>query len=204
MWCLGRQRHALSKCAPSLTCADLSLYAVVYPHKSNRQVGEHIRASIEPLLRRYMVDLTLSGHVHSYYRTCAVFDERCTDDTPDNAAANAAPVAGALSSTSSGAGGGEQRRAFSVQGGGGGDEGGHGTVHLVVGSAGHQLSGMEEGQEEWVVAAERVFGYTKFLVDGRGSMTAEFVESESGSVLDSFKVQASGERLRRACPAAAS
>lgn len=50
---------------------------VVYPHKSNRVVGEHLRGSLEALFASYGVDVVLSGHVHSYYRTCAVYDERC-------------------------------------------------------------------------------------------------------------------------------
>ncbi|KAI8467130.1 MAG: Metallo-dependent phosphatase-like protein [Monoraphidium minutum] len=152
---------------------------VVYPHKSNRQVGEHIRAALEPLLRRHLVDLAISGHVHSYYRTCPVFDESCTDGDDETSA------------------GGRIRR------GGGGGGGGHGTVHLVVGSAGHKLSALEEGQEEWVAAAERVWGYTRFSVESGSRMAVEFVESETGRVLDAFELAASAERLRGACPAAA-
>jgi hypothetical protein len=135
---------------------------VVYPHKSNRQVGEHIRDSLEPLLRQHLVDLTLAGHVHSYFRTCPVYNERCTD-------------------------------------GGGGA---HGIVHVVVGSAGRKLSAVEDGQEEWIAAAERVWGYTRFNVDSAERMAVEFVESETGRVLDAFDVEASEERLRHACPAA--
>lgn len=50
---------------------------VVYPHKDNRIVGEHIRDSIEHMFVKYEVDLTIAGHVHSYYRTCAVADGEC-------------------------------------------------------------------------------------------------------------------------------
>lgn len=41
---------------------------VVYPHKDNRVVGDHIRDAIEDVLVRYDVDLTIAGHVHTYYR----------------------------------------------------------------------------------------------------------------------------------------
>lgn len=50
---------------------------VVYPHKSNRIVGDHLRAQLEGLLNEYQVDLVVSGHVHSYSRTCNVLDEEC-------------------------------------------------------------------------------------------------------------------------------
>ena len=41
---------------------------VVYPHTSNRDVGAHLRDSLEDLLIEYRVDMVVSGHVHSYYR----------------------------------------------------------------------------------------------------------------------------------------
>ncbi|PSC73373.1 inactive purple acid phosphatase 2 [Micractinium conductrix] len=50
---------------------------VVYPHKSNRIVGDHLRDQLEDLFNEYQVDLVLSGHVHSYSRTCNVLKERC-------------------------------------------------------------------------------------------------------------------------------
>ncbi|GAB4817121.1 hypothetical protein N2152v2_004167 [Parachlorella kessleri] len=53
---------------------------VVFPHKSNRIVGEHLREALEDLLNEYEVDLVLSGHVHSYSRTCNVLDWRCADE----------------------------------------------------------------------------------------------------------------------------
>ncbi len=50
---------------------------VAYPHKSNRIVGDHLRASLERLLLRHRVDLTIAGHVHAYFRTCAVAGGNC-------------------------------------------------------------------------------------------------------------------------------
>lgn len=53
---------------------------VVYPHKDNRIVGEHLLQSLEPLLLQHRVDATVSGHVHSYARTCSVIDGVCRTD----------------------------------------------------------------------------------------------------------------------------
>eukprot|EP00887_Chlorella_sp_A99_P004312 scaffold15.g4312.t1 len=50
---------------------------VVYPHKSNRVVGEHLRQHVEHLFDKYEVDLVLSGHMHSYSRACNVLGGRC-------------------------------------------------------------------------------------------------------------------------------
>lgn len=35
----------------------------------------HLREYLEDLLLEYRVDLVLSGHVHSYYRSCSVQQE---------------------------------------------------------------------------------------------------------------------------------
>lgn len=50
---------------------------VVFPHKSNRVVAEHLRQQLEQTLNDFEVDLVLSGHVHSYARTCNVLDGNC-------------------------------------------------------------------------------------------------------------------------------
>jgi hypothetical protein len=34
---------------------------VAYPHKSNREVADHLRAQMEPLLLQHKVDLTVAG-----------------------------------------------------------------------------------------------------------------------------------------------
>ncbi len=41
--------------------------------------AEHLRRQLESLLNKHEVDLVLSGHVHSYARTCNVLDGKCTD-----------------------------------------------------------------------------------------------------------------------------
>ena len=42
--------------------------------------AEHLRGSLESLFNQYNVDLVLSGHVHSYARTCNVYNEKCVDN----------------------------------------------------------------------------------------------------------------------------
>ena len=42
--------------------------------------ADHLRDSLESLFNEFNVDLVLSGHVHSYARTCNVYNERCVDN----------------------------------------------------------------------------------------------------------------------------
>lgn len=51
---------------------------VVKPHHVNRKVAKHLRKQLEDVLVKYGVDAVLSGHVHSFSRTCAVVDRDCT------------------------------------------------------------------------------------------------------------------------------
>lgn len=141
---------------------------VVYPHKSNREVGEHIRDTIEHLMEKHKVDLTVAGHVHSYYRTCAVYDEQCISERSyaDN------------------------RRHHDCDSG----DCEHGTVNFVIGSAGHKLSEVERGQEVWVLSDVREWGYSRFTVQGSEKLVAEFVSSETGEVLDDVVVIATAAR----------
>lgn len=41
--------------------------------------AEHLRGQLESLFNEMEVDLVLSGHVHSYARTCNVLNEHCVD-----------------------------------------------------------------------------------------------------------------------------
>lgn len=172
---------------------------VVFPHKSNREVGEHIRAQIEPLLLQRKVDLTIAGHVHSYYRSCAVQDEQCVDGYTHAAAAAAGAGAGPSSegdaagsshTTAAGAAAGLQRQEQ------------HGIVHLIIGSAGRKLSDVERDQAEWCVETVKEWGYGRFTVRGSRSLLVEYVSSEAGEVLDSVELrQPAGDAL--CSPAAA-
>lgn len=50
---------------------------VPYPHKANRLAGERLRRSLEPLVDAAGFDLVLSGHVHSFARSCNAAGLRC-------------------------------------------------------------------------------------------------------------------------------
>jgi hypothetical protein len=70
--------RAVDRCAsPWLVVGMHRPMYVPYPHKSNRVVAEQLRGSLEGALSGAGVDLVVSGHVHSYHRTCAVLGGRC-------------------------------------------------------------------------------------------------------------------------------
>lgn len=176
--------RSVDRCvSPWLVIAIHRPLYVVYPHKSNRYVGDHLRASLEPLLREYRVDAAVSGHVHVYYRTCPVVaggretgggsDGRCVDERDrDSGAMSGADAlrmaAGSSSSSpsnnsSSSLASGQQSNHF-------------GTVHLVVGSGGHKLSGASGDQPRWVRALfDREYGYLRLKAKGGERLVVEFV-----------------------------
>ncbi|KAK9800257.1 hypothetical protein WJX73_008466 [Symbiochloris irregularis] len=59
-------------------------------HQSDIVVASDLRSAMEDLFFTYQVDLTLSGHVHLYERTCPVFRKTCVPDAADGSAG--APV----------------------------------------------------------------------------------------------------------------
>jgi hypothetical protein len=67
-------------------------------------------------------------------------------------------------------------------------------VHFTIGSAGHKLSEVERGQEDWLAASVQRYGFGRFSVEGGNRLVAEYVGSESGRVLDSVEVRATAER----------
>jgi hypothetical protein len=147
---------------------------VVFPHKDNRVVGEHLAQQIEGLLAASDVDLVISGHVHTYCRTCPVYKEKCFPG---------------------GRGGGPPANGTARAPG----NTGKGVVHLVVGTAGHELSDVDDSQYEWVAATRQRYGYVRATV-AEGAMHVEFVSSETGAVLDRAKLHndwASSEQCRQ-------
>jgi hypothetical protein len=70
---------AVDRCVtPWLVVAGHRPLYVPFPHKSNREVGDHLRGFLEPLLEAAGVDVYVSGHVHAYARTCNVWrDGQC-------------------------------------------------------------------------------------------------------------------------------
>jgi hypothetical protein len=170
---------------------------VVYPHKSNREVGEHLRSNIEDLLLRYKVDATISGHVHSYYRTCPVHDGECIPGW------SSPPTHEQAAGLMSGSSNGSMRSTQNTYGCGDMENGAdgsasnkcqHGMAHFVIGSAGRKLADVERGQEEWCVATLHEWGYGRFTVEGRDSLIMEFVSSETGEVLDSVTLRGTAVR----------
>eukprot|EP00775_Hariotina_reticulata_P005096 gene5096-5337_t len=171
---------------------------VVYPHKSNREVGEHIRSNIEDLLLLYKVDATISGHVHSYYRTCPVRDAGCIPDWASPPAHQ--PSAGLTSDSHSSSNATRNSYGCVLETNADGSVSNkcqHGVVHFVIGSAGRKLSDVEKGQEDWCAAKLREWGYGRFTVDGSNSLIMEFVGSETGEVLDSVTLRSTADRDSR-------
>ncbi|KAG1677551.1 hypothetical protein FOA52_014449 [Chlamydomonas sp. UWO 241] len=73
--------QSVHRCAtPWLVVLQHRPMYVVFPHKSNLIVGDHLREYLEDLFLEYKVDLVLSGHVHSNYRSCVVAREKCSSD----------------------------------------------------------------------------------------------------------------------------
>jgi hypothetical protein len=142
-------------------------------------VGEHLRQQLEPLLLDARVDLTVAGHVHSYFRTCPVADGEC---------ARPQDYSSSSSSSSSGAGPTAQQDTYSK------DQQRHGIAHFVIGSAGHRLSDVGHSQEAWLAADLQRFGFGRFTVDGASSLVAEFVASEDGEVLDRVELRPTAAR----------
>ncbi|WIA30488.1 hypothetical protein OEZ86_000572 [Tetradesmus obliquus] len=188
---LEKDLSAVDRCAtPWLVVLLHRPLYVVYPHKSNREVGAHLRASIEDLLQQHRVDLTVAGHVHSYYRTCPVYDEACIPGF-DQGSGDGDDYFYHSSSSSSRRSGSRGGSEYGCDGDGNCK---HGIVHFTIGSAGHKLSEVERGQEEWLAASVQRYGFGRFRVEGSDRLVAEYVGSESGRVLDSVEVRATAER----------
>jgi hypothetical protein len=166
---LAAELAAVDRCAsPWLVLVMHRPMYVVFPHKENALVGEHLAASIEELLSEYGVDLVLSGHVHSYTRSCPVYRGKC------QAKGGAQQAAGGTSGSGSSSAGGDAV----------GKKVGYGTVHLVIGTGGHVLSDVADDQHDWLEASLQRYGYGRFAVSME-QLVVEFVSSESGAVLDS-------------------
>eukprot|EP00193_Tetraselmis_chui_P004558 CAMPEP_0177763180 /NCGR_PEP_ID=MMETSP0491_2-20121128/6735_1 /TAXON_ID=63592 /ORGANISM="Tetraselmis chuii, Strain PLY429" /LENGTH=542 /DNA_ID=CAMNT_0019279273 /DNA_START=314 /DNA_END=1942 /DNA_ORIENTATION=+ len=50
---------------------------VAHPHHGNTRVGKHLRREFEHLLSKHNVDVVINGHVHSYLRTCPIYNKDC-------------------------------------------------------------------------------------------------------------------------------
>mmetsp|Transcript_42965 Transcript_42965/g.77046 ORF Transcript_42965/g.77046 Transcript_42965/m.77046 type:complete len:193 (-) Transcript_42965:520-1098(-) len=45
--------------------------------QGNTRVGKHLRREFEHLLSKHNVDVVINGHVHSYLRTCPIYNKDC-------------------------------------------------------------------------------------------------------------------------------
>jgi hypothetical protein len=162
---------------------------VVLPHKSNRYVADHLRSFLDPMLRAYRVDAVVSGHVHAFYRSCVVSSAPSAsggDVSEEEGGSVGRCVHGGRGGADSGAlsradaraaAAGREEEGEEEQDGGDDD---HGTVHLVVGSGGHKLSGASGAQPRWVRALfDRAYGYLRLQANGAETLLVEFVSPAS-------------------------
>ncbi|XP_031500928.1 probable inactive purple acid phosphatase 1 [Nymphaea colorata] len=116
-------------------------------------------AAVETLLMQYQVDLVLFGHVHSYERTCALYEDVCV----------AMP-----SKDSNGVDTYDQSNYTA-------------PVHAIIGMAGFTLSNFSDDPPIWSLVRISEFGYVRFNAT-RKQLKAEFVNSSTRIVRDSFKL----------------
>lgn len=78
LWLEKELQTAVNRCTtPWLLVAMHRPAYVPFPHKSNRKVAKHLKRLLESDFSRYGVDMVISGHVHSYLRTCSVLHGSC-------------------------------------------------------------------------------------------------------------------------------
>lgn len=74
----GDRIGSIDRCrTPFVVLAAHRPMYVPRPHKANRLAGEELRKSLEPLVDAAGFDLVLSGHVHSFARSCNAAGLRC-------------------------------------------------------------------------------------------------------------------------------
>ncbi|CAN6444135.1 unnamed protein product [Victoria cruziana] len=116
-------------------------------------------AAVEPLLMQYQVDVSLFGHVHSYERTCTLYEDVCV----------AMPSKG-----SDGVDTYDQSNYTA-------------PVHVIIGMAGFTLNNFTDDPPSWSLVRISEFGYVMFG-STREQLKAEFVASSTRIVKDSFKL----------------
>ncbi|GLE02468.1 hypothetical protein PINS_up011306 [Pythium insidiosum] len=124
------------------------MYSTKIDLDDDRRVGMHLREEMEQLLMKHRVNLVLSGHQHSYERSCAVYQGKCASD------GRSAPV------------------------------------HIVVGTAGYDLSnsGYSPRFGAWSVTHLNEYGYLRAVVEQQ-SMTVQFVSTRRGIIADQVTLQ---------------
>jgi hypothetical protein len=127
---------------------------------SDGAVSRALRASLDPLLARYGVDLTISGHHHSFGRTCAVLPSSSGGDS-EELGPTCAPEEE------------EEKR---------------GVVHLVAGNGGAPVSLNPSFPPSPIWRRLRYdWGYLRLDVTAE-RLVVEAVESAQGEVVDRFEL----------------
>lgn len=142
---------------------------------SDTAVSSLLQLHVEPLLVRHQVDLVLTGHHHSYQRTCPVRGNKCVG--PGGVAAlRRAALHHALDHVEF------QRLAEAVRPPPGA------PIHLVLGHGGAGYSTLIPDPLPGVfeVVALR-HGYLRIEAD-RSALSVESVEADTGAIIDSFRV----------------
>lgn len=114
------------------------MYTTQAMEMSDYNVSLHFRQEVEPLLKRYKVNLMMVGHQHSYERSCAAYAGKCVPT------------------------------------------GEHGTVHMVVGSAGASLErhGFDPSLGEFSLKHVNDWGYAR-LDATRERIKVQFVRTNA-------------------------
>ncbi|OQS04539.1 calcineurin-like phosphoesterase [Thraustotheca clavata] len=60
--------------------AHRMMYTTQMGEEEDLRVSLHFRAAVEPLLQQYKVNLVLTGHQHSYERSCPVYQGKCVEN----------------------------------------------------------------------------------------------------------------------------
>ncbi|XP_038691255.1 probable inactive purple acid phosphatase 27 [Tripterygium wilfordii] len=115
--------------------------------------------AVEPLLKKYKVDLALWGHVHNYERTCNVYKKECLGSPEKVGDVDTYYL--------------EPYTA---------------PVHLVIGMAGFTLDEFPDAKpEKWSLVRIVKFGYLRVHVKHL-EMRLELVNAETKETLDTFKL----------------
>jgi len=126
---------------------------------SDQTVARALRASVEPLLVEYGVDLGLWGHHHSYQRTCPVNNQTCAEHDPHDG-----PYVY------------RQRTDASRL-----------PIHVVIGMAGQGLSqNLETQPPNWIeFVNDQVYGYSRLELNAT-TLHLQFFQNQDRKLLDEF------------------
>ncbi|CAI9280523.1 unnamed protein product [Lactuca saligna] len=111
------------------------------------------REHLQKLWQKYKVDIAFYGHIHSYERTCPVYQDQCVNTEKYN-------YSGTVD----------------------------GTIHVVVGGGGSELSTFAYVDTEWSLYKDHDWGFVKLTAFNHSSLLFEYKKSSDGLVYDSFTI----------------